>query len=167
MEKFLKTTIICLSLYTTTSFSDTLVLSTKLKIDYPNPVLIAHGSEDLIVKYKDWSFFHTVFNSKTFYSQIDLTGLEKDFIRLMFGYKEKPHFPEWFPVLAKGQADAFGITPDNSKKFNIGNSEILTTHDESKKKGYIFIIEELAVHQISIHGTQKELNLIVKNIRER
>jgi len=167
MENILKAVLITISLFISSAFADNLVLSTKLRIEYPTPLLISHGSTDLIVKYKDWTFMHEVFNTKNFYPQIDLTGVERDFVRAMFDSKSRSKWPGWFAALSKDQAEAFGITPNSTNRFKIGNAEIFTVHDKKSNKGQIFIFDELVVHQIAILGTKEQLDTIAHNIKER
>ena len=152
METILKVAIICLSLFSSSCFSDTLILSTKLKIEYPTPKMIGHSSDSLIVKYKDWSFMHVVVDPEKFYPKVNLDGVERDFIKSMFDKEKRSKFPEWFAALSRDQAKAFGITSSNSDKIRVGDAEILAVHDEAGKQGQIFILEELTVHQISVLG---------------
>jgi hypothetical protein len=167
MENLFKAAIICLSIFTSTCFADTLVLSAKLKIEYLSPQSIAHGSSNLIVKYKDWSFMHVVVDPKDIYQQIDLTGMEKDYIRSIFDEKARAKLPKWLAITAKEQADVFGVSPETTNIFMTGKAEVFSVYDQKDKKGQIFIIEDLSVHQIYTNGDKKHHDLIAKNIKER
>jgi len=167
MENLLKASFLISSLFFSTAFADSLILSARLKIEYPAaPLLISHGSSDLIIKYKDWSFMHEVFDPETFYEQIDLTGLEVEFVRSIYDDKKRSKLPEWLAVVSRQLADGLGNDPDTVKQFKVGKLEILTGHD-NKNHGQIFIIDESTIHKIIITGSKKELDLIAKNIKER
>jgi len=167
MENLLKAAIIFVSIFISTCFADTLILSTKIKIEYQSPESIAHGSSNLIVKYKDWSFMHVVVDPKDLYQQIDLTGLEKDYIRSIFDEKARAKLPKWLAITAKEQADVFGVAPETTDRFMVGSAEVLTVYDAKEKNGEIFIIEDLSVHHIYITGERDHHNKISHSIKER
>jgi hypothetical protein len=105
MENRLKVVLIAVSLFITPAFADNLVLSTKLRLEYPTPLLISHMSTSLIVKYKDSSFMHVVVDPKGIYRQIDLTGLERDFSKSIFDDKARAKLPIWLSLVAEEQSD--------------------------------------------------------------
>jgi len=166
MDNALKTLFITIFLFNSTVFADTLVLSTHLKVEYPSPAMIGHGDSYLLVKYKNWSFSHEHFNPKTFYQQIDLTGLEKIFVRSIYEKTQRDKLPEWLSVVSRQFSEGLKNNPDSIKKYKVGAAEIYSGHD-NKEQGQIFIIEDLVIHHISVSGTKKELDLIAKNIKER
>ena len=167
MENILKVALITASLFVSSAFADNLILSTKLRIEYPTPLLISHGSTSLIVKYKDSSFMHVVVDPKAIYRQIDLTGLERDFIKSIFDDKARAKLPKWLSLVAKEQSDEFGVTPDNVDRFKVGKAEIYTVYNKKNNEGQIYIFDELSIHQIYTHGTKKEHDLIAHSIKER
>jgi len=166
MGHFSKIILLLLFVFNSTCFADNLVLSAKLRVDYPTPMLIGHTRTSLLVKYKNWTFSHELLDPKNFYQQIDLTGLEKNFVKGMFDKKERSKLPEWIAVLAKEQANAFGITPGSVERFLVGSAEVFTVHDK-KNTGQIFVLDELVVHQLTVLGSKTELNLIAHSIKER
>lgn len=166
MEQTLKALLLTFLLSSSSVFADNLILSNKLSLEYPSPLVIGHGGSYLLVKYEDWSFSHQHFDPKTFYQQIDLTGLEKDFVRSIFDHTRRKQLPDWLSVVSKEFAEGLEFSPDSIHIFKVGDAEILTGHDQ-EDHGLIYIIEDLVIHQISITGTTKDLDLIAKNIKER
>jgi len=132
-----------------------------------SPQSITHGSSNLIVKYKDWSFMHVVVDPKDLYQQIDLTGMEKDYIRSIFDEKARAKLPKSLAITAKEQADVFGVSPETSEIFTKGKAEVFSVYDQKDKKGQIFIIEDLSVHQIYTNGDKTYHDLVAHNIKER
>jgi len=168
MENIFKfITISLLLIITSNSFADSLILSAKLKIEYQTPQSIAHGTDNLIVKYKDWSFMHVLVDPKELYQQIDLTGLEKDYIRAIFDVQARSKLPKWLAITAEEQADVFGVTPQSTHGFMLDKAEVLAVYDAKDKKGQIFILEELAVHQIYINGEIQHYHKVTHSIKER
>jgi len=166
MENTLRALLFTILLSSSSVFADNLILSTKLSLEYPSPIVLGHGGTYLLVKYKNWSFSHEHFDPKTFYQQIDLTGLEKDFVRAIFDHTQRTKLPEWLSVVSREFSEGLNLDPKSIEIFKVGNAEIFTGHDK-KNHGQIYIIEDLVIHQISISGTKKELDLIAKNIKER
>ena len=166
MEKISRTFILVTWMFSSTCFADNLILSTNLKVEYPAPLLISHGSSDLIVKYKNWTFEHVVIDPKNIFQQIDLTGLERDYFKSVFDKKERSKLPEWLAVVAKEQADVLGVNPDSIKRFHVGKAEIFTVHDK-KNTGRVYVFDELAIHQFTVLGSNKELEIISNGIKER
>lgn len=68
--------------------AESLVISSKLYIDYQRPDTSLHTEDTILFKYHEWSFSHSVVGPQTFYNGIDLTGLEHDYIESLF-VKEK------------------------------------------------------------------------------
>jgi len=153
--------------FVTESFSDTLVLSSKLKVDYPNPVLISHTENTLIIKYENWSFLHNIVNPKEIYHTIDLTGLEKDFILSIFEQKTNSNFPEWLNALSREQAKEFGVTSSNVLRRKINLSEIIGVYDKKRNSGYLYVFDETKIHHFVIYGSEEKYNLLVSYIKER
>ncbi|HEB93679.1 MAG TPA: hypothetical protein ENI94_09495, partial [Gammaproteobacteria bacterium] len=141
-------------MFSSVCFSGTLVLSYKLQVDYPEPLLISLSGESLIFKYKDWSFLYDTVNPKTIYQSVDLTGVEKKFIRSFFDTKIRSQLPEWLAALSKEQVKVFGITPANIKKTKVGPIDIIGYYDEKDRSGHFYVFEELATRHFAIYGTK-------------
>ena len=166
MDKSLKVLFLALSIFTTSAFADSFILSAKTGFEYPSPDSISHSGSYLLVKYKDWSFGHENFDPTTFYSNINLTGFERDFVRSLFDAKKRSKLPKWLSVISQELADGLGNKPDTIKQVKVGNAEILSGYD-GKKIGLVFVLEDHVIHQITITGTKQHFDTFVKNIKER
>lgn len=168
MKTLFKITILYFSMFVTTCFADVLILSTQLKIEYPTPLAISHGISDLIVKYnQNRSFMHVVVDPKEMYQQIDLSGIEREYIRSIFDVKQREKLSEQLSTLSKKQSDEFGVTKDNVERIKVGTAEVIAVYNYKSNNGLIFIFAELAVHQIYTYGTKKEHDLILYGIKKR
>jgi hypothetical protein len=151
-------------LFSSVCFGETLVISSKLQVEYPKPLLIANG-EGLIFRYKDWWFSHEIVNPKNFYPKIDLTGIDKIFIKAIFTKKVLP--AKWLNELAIEQANEFGVTKSNVEIIKIDNAEIMGVYDKKDNQGQIFIIEDLIIHNLYINGSKDKFELILSKIKGR
>lgn len=157
-----------ISLFSTQGFCDTLVLSQKLKVDYESPSLISHTDDSLIVKYDDWYFVHSVVNPKTVYHTVDLTGNERKYIKSIFDMDTRKEFPKWMAELSSEQAQEFGIKGvDDVLKYNVGKTDVLSTYDQEKSAGYIYVFDELVLHHIVVFGTKRNFEAVISSIKER
>jgi len=166
MDKSLKALFLAASIFTSSVLADNFILSAQTGFAYPSPVSISHNGSYLLIKYKDWSFSHENFDPKTFYQNIDLTGFERDFIRSLFDAKKRSGLPKWLSVISEQLADGLNNKPDTIKQFKVGKAEILAGHD-GRKSGQIFILEDLAIHQIIINGEKQYFDAFITNIKER
>ncbi|MCW8932288.1 MAG: hypothetical protein OQL19_18900 [Gammaproteobacteria bacterium] len=168
MKKLTVLLLLVFSLFSVTqSFSDRLVLSSKLEMDYPSPVLISHTEDTLIIKYENWSFLHNIVNPQKIYHTIDLTGLEKDYILSIFQQKTNSSFPEWLNALSREQAKEFGVTSSNVLRKKINLSEIVGVYDKKRSSGYLYVFDETKIHHFVIYGSEEKYNLLITYIKER
>ncbi len=167
MKTFLKTMSFLLFFYFSNCYSDILILSDKLKLNYESPILISHTQDSLIVKYKDWNFFHVVVNPKTIYSNIDLTGVEKEFLISIFDIQKRQNLPNWLASLSTEQSKEFGVGSNNVYKSNIGKVKILGVYDKNRSAGYIYVFEELKTHNFVVYGTKSQYLSLINNIKVR
>lgn len=149
------------------AFSQTLILSDKLQLQYDAPQLISHTADTLIVKYKNWSFMHELVNPKNMYPRIDLSGIERIYLHSIFDAKEKEKLPKWLGSLAEEQAQLFGVRKDNVRRKNVAGSEIVAVFNSAHSSSHIYIFEELKIHHIEIHGDEKMLSDVIENIGVR
>lgn len=147
--------------------ADELILSDKLLLDYPPAKLISHTESTLIIKYEDWWFSHAVVNPKGIYSLIDFSGLEHTFVRSFFDKELRARQPRWMQVLAEEQAKEFGVGDNNLIKKMIGDASMFAVYDARYNTGKIYILEQLKIHDISVHSSKEKFNEIIKNIRSR
>ncbi len=84
-------------------YSGTLVVSQDLALEYPEPELISHLSNILILKYDDWVLSHQVVDGESMYSQVDLTGVAGEFIQSIFIPEKRSVLPNWLQLLAEEQ----------------------------------------------------------------
>jgi len=166
MDKSIKALFLAASLVTTSAFADNFILSSKLRFDYFSPHFITHNGSYLLIKYKDWSFSHENIEPDKFYSTVDISGYERDFLRAGYDTKYRSKLPKKLTAVSKEFTKGLNNKPDTIKHYKIGDAEILTGHD-GKNSGQIYIMEELAIHQIVVNGEKKYLDLILKNIKER
>jgi len=166
MDKSLKALFLAASIFTSPVLADNFILSAQTGFEYPSPVSISHSGSYLLVKYKEWSFSHENFDPKTFYSNINLTGFERNFVRSIFDANKRSELPKWLAAISQEFSDGLGNKPESIKKIKVGKAEILAGHD-GKKNGQIFILEDPAIHMITISGEKQYFDAFIKNIKER
>lgn len=147
--------------------SGELVLSQDLALDYAEPKLISHSSNTLILKYDDWVLSHRVVDPTAIYPKIDLSGVEELYLKSLFLPASRDSLPEWLQVLAKEQAQQFGLPEGQVAADNVGDARILGTYNQKNEEGYLYIFDRAAIHQLTIMGSEKQYKDIIKNIRER
>jgi len=147
--------------------SGELVLSQDLALDYAEPKLISHSSNTLILKYDDWILSHRVVDPTAIYPKIDLSGVEELYLKSLFLPASRDSLPEWLQVLAKEQAQQFGLPEGQVAADNVGDARILGTYNQNNEEGYLYIFDRAAIHQLTITGTEKQYKELIKNIRER
>jgi hypothetical protein len=159
--------IIFLILACSNLFASTLVLSSKLKLEYPEPLLISHTEDKLIFKYKDAAIVHNIVNPKTMYANTDLSGFEKPYIYALFDRPLQLELPLDIQQLAVKQRTHMGLDLSKGNIQSEQNFEILSSYDERRKIGHVFIIEELRIHHIAVDGSQDFLEEIIDSIGVR
>jgi len=130
-------------------WSQELILAEDLKLDMPDSAVILHSGNSVLFKYENWVMNHQVLDPKNFYPSIDLTGWMNQFIRSVFGEKEKS-LPEWIKVLAKNQAEAFHIDNKSVIKFSLNKKPIYATYSDELKQGHIFLLNEGYVNHFNV-----------------
>jgi hypothetical protein len=151
-------------LFSSVCFGEILVISSKLKVEYPQPLLIANGG-GLIFKYDKWWFSHEIVDSKNMYQPVDLTGIDKIFIKAIFTGDALP--TKWLSELAIEQANVFGVTKSNVESFKIGQAEIMGVYNTKDNQGQIFIVEDLMTHRLEVNGAKEKFKLILSKIKGR
>jgi hypothetical protein len=147
--------------------NESLILSSETSIDYSHPKVISHGGNLLIMKYDNWYFSHELIDPIKLYPSIDLTGLEKDFIKSLFIPSIRESFPKWLGELSLEQASIFGITENKSVHKKFDNIEYYSIFDSNGKTGNIFIIEANQVHHLSFSGEIEQYTKLINSIKER
>lgn len=143
------------------------VLSQDLALDYAEPKLISHSSNTLILKYDDWVLSHRVVDPTAIHPKIDLSGVEELYLKSLFLPASRDSLPKWLQVLAKEQAQQFGLPEGQVAADNVGDARILGTYNQKNEEGYLYIFDRAAIHQLTIMGSEKQYKDIIKNIRER
>lgn len=159
--------IIILMLACSNIFASTLVLSSKLKLEYPEPLLISHTEDKLILKYSDAAIVHNIVNPKTMYANTDLSGFEKQYVYALFDRPSNLELPLNIKKLALRQRADMGLISSEGSIQRAPNFEILSSYDERKKIGHVFIIEELKIHHLAVDGSQNFLKKIIDSIGVR
>ncbi|MDO6686729.1 MULTISPECIES: hypothetical protein [unclassified Agarivorans] len=138
-----------------------LIISSDIKITYPEPELISHSSDTLILKYPNWTFSHSAINPETMYAAIDLTGIELDFIQSIFVSELRNKQPDWLSTLATEQAESLGLSSNKAIEKALGTATIYAVYNSDETTGYVFLVEDTQAHQITIIGSKKHyLNVI-------
>ncbi|OZB13032.1 MAG: hypothetical protein B7X58_10280, partial [Marinobacter sp. 34-60-7] len=118
-----------------------LVLSQGLALAYPEPQLISHSSNTLILKYDGWVMTHRVVDPTAIYPKIDLSGLEKEYLTSIFIPDERESFPGWLRALSEEQASEYGLPSGQVIKKTVGEAQILGTYNDQRAEGYLFVFE--------------------------
>ena len=148
-----------------TAIAQKIVFSHNVSIDIPTPEVIAHSGELLIFKYNDWYFSHEAVNPKTFFSLVDLSGIEHNFIKKMYGIPPPHKQPEWLNELAKELAISFGISEKNAVISNIEKNTVLSNFIESKQEGNIFFLEKHKIHKIYFSGNKSKFTTLLNKLK--
>lgn len=159
--------LLCILLTAFQAQSGELVLSQDLALDYAEPKLISHSSTTLIIKYDDWSLSHRVVDSTAIYPKINLSGIEEVYLHSIFLPAQRDSLPKWLQVLAEEQARQFGLPEGQVVEETVGNAMILGTYNQQNEEGYLYIFDRVAIHQMTIAGTEKQYKELIRNIRER
>lgn len=153
--------------FSSTLNAQTLILSEKLKLEFDDPIFIAHSSDALIVKYESWSFMHHIVDAKSIYQKVDLSGIEELYLSSIFDETERQKLPNWLKVLSKEQADSFGVNEKNVEQKTIKDAKLLAAFDPAKSIGQVYVFEDLKIHQITVHGKKQFMTEVINNIGAR
>ncbi len=151
----MKLLIILLSIFTTNmcyAKLEQLHLSNKVVVDILLPNKLSHSGNVLILKYDDWCFSHEVINPKEFYSPIDLTDIQHEFLKAVFYPNLRESFPNWLGELADEQAKSFGLSKTNINNRKFDDIDVLGGYDNTSMQGNIFVFEKYQIHHFSIAG---------------
>ncbi|WP_369601299.1 hypothetical protein AAIA72_16055 [Hahella sp. SMD15-11] len=139
------------------AFAQTLVLSDRLRIELDAPLTLAHSERMLIMKYSDWSLMHEVVNPAEMYTQINLTGIERDYIIAMFDPQKRRHLPGWLAALADEQARILGIEKGHVNRTDAGDVSIYSVYDPERQVGHLYVFEPLKIHHLIMQGPESRL----------
>jgi len=153
--------------YVGNCYAATLVLSQQLNLEYEKPLVISHTEDFLIVKYKDWYFSHSIINAKSMHANIDLSGMERQYIKSMFDKETRNQFPRWLAELSKEQAQVLGVPNNKVDKSKIGEADIIAVYNEIEKSGFIYIFEALKIHNINVVGSKTHYYKLINSMEER
>ncbi len=153
--------------YSNVAFTQTLILSDKLQLNYDDPTLISHTLDTLIFKYKTWSFAHEIVDPKKIYQKVDLTGVERLYLNSIFSLKEREKLPNWLKALAEEQAESFGINNNNVTRRKIDSVEIVAAFNPQQSSSHIYIFEDLRVHHLWVQGDENKMHDVINRIGER
>jgi len=145
----------------------TLILSNQLQASFASPKSYIHTYNSLIFKYDGWWISHEVIDSTRLYPSLDLGDNFRPFLRSIFQPELNSTLPENLVKLSSEQRKFFEIADRNIIKKDISGAEVLGFYDEEKKKGYIFVLEDLLVHRIDTSSNKKSFHTLLNSIRVR
>lgn len=157
----------CFLFLSSVAYAETLVISQDISVDYETPAILAHSGDQVIFKYDDWSFSHSVVNPKTLYPAVDLTGLDHDFIVSIFVPASRNSLPPWLALLAQEQAHTFGLELGKVKVKTLSGGTIYAIYSMEAKEGNIFVLEEQKIHHFQMLGAQVAFQRLLNNIKDR
>lgn len=144
-----------------------LVLSQDLEMSYPDPLLISHTSTMLLIKFDGWVLSHEVVNPSSIYSNIDLSGVEEDYLKSVFQPEIRESLPKWLRVLSEEQALSFGLPESGVTNRVVGEFEIFGSYNEHIDSGYIYVFDRAAIHSLTVLGSEDRFNEVITSIKER
>jgi len=147
--------------------SEELIISSQTTVGYEQPQVTSHAGNILMMKYDGWYFSHEIMDPVKIYPSIDLTGLEKDYVKSLFELPVRQTFPKWLSELSTEQADVFGLSDNNFDHKKLNKIEIYAIYDPESDKGNVFIIEENQVHHLNISGGKDKYTMLINSIKER
>ncbi len=147
--------------------SNELSLSKNISINYELPKAMGHFSNILFMKYDTWDFSHERVDPQKIYQTIDLSGVEKEYIKSLFNLSIREDFPRWLAELSKEQASSFAINNDNYFYKKLTSTELYAAYDPPNNRGNIFIIEKNQIHHLILNGAKSEYIALLKAIEER
>lgn len=147
--------------------ANNLVLSQDLEMDYATPKLITHTSSVLFIKYDDWTLSHQVVDPTSIYTNIDLSGVEKQFLHSVFLPDVRSSLPRWMRVLSEEQASEFGLPDGAVTNQQVGDFQLLGTYSSTHNAGYIYLFDRAAIHQFVVLGSEAHYRDVINSIKER
>lgn len=144
-----------------------LILAENLKMNIEPVQTISHTEDMLILVYEDWRVAHEVMDPKWIYPGVDLSGMEKVYVRSLFEPQAREDLPAWLAVLSKEQAETFGIDQKSVVKRTIGEALLLAAYDPGGAQGEIFVIDGKRIHHFQVLGQEKEFDGVIKRLVER
>ncbi|WP_274057268.1 hypothetical protein [Vibrio parahaemolyticus] len=147
--------------------SQELHLSQNVVLDVPLSKTILHTGNILIFKFGDSHISHEVLSPKEFFSPIDLTGVEKEFVRSLFKLTENSSFPQWLNAASNELSETLGITKDNKVIEVKGGLEILGFYDSESQSGQLFILDTSLIHHFTVLGSDELFKNLYQSIREK
>ena len=144
-----------------------LIVSRNIKIVYEEPLMMSHSMNSLIFKYGGWYFSHSVVNPETMYSNIDLTGVENEFIKSLFDSDIRKKFPMWLSSLSEEQSISLGVSNNNVIEKTIGEVKLYAAYNLSDGMGHVFLIEENIAHHLTIVGSELQYKKLITWLKER
>lgn len=164
-----KPLILALALLLNTVFAQAgqLVMSPNLALNYPPPTLISHTSNTLILTYDHWSWSHSLVNPAEIYPKVDLTGIERQFVKSLFDPEIRETFPGWLRLLSQELAEQFGLPAGRVDQRTLPSAELFGTYSAKHGEGYLFLLDKTAIHRLTVIGSEENYKEVMKNIRER
>ncbi|RMF20002.1 MAG: hypothetical protein D6758_00505 [Gammaproteobacteria bacterium] len=163
IRRFIAFTVLSLTVFGL-AHAQLLVLSDQTRVEISPPSMIAHSGDMLLLKYDNGTIFHEVVDPKTMYTQIDLTGLERSFIRSLFDTAERQKLPAWLAALSAEQADQLGVGRGKVISDKLGDRELLGVHDPDKKVAHLYLFETLKTHHLIVKGDDVLLREIIREL---
>lgn len=163
IKRFIAFTVLSLSVFGMAQ-AQLLVLSDQTRVEISPPSMIAHSGDMLLLKYDNGTIFHEVVDPKTMYTQIDLTGLERSFIRSLFDNTERKKLPAWLAALSAEQADQLGVGRGKLIAEKLGDRELLGIHDPGSKVAHLYLFETLKTHHLIIKGDEVHLRELIRGL---
>ena len=110
---------------------------------------------------------HELVNPRTFYPRIDLSGVERTFLRSIFYSNERKKLPEWLRILSAEQAELFGVGTSNVSQKRVGQAEIVGVLNSQESSSHLYIFEELKIHHLQVNGDNKKFKAVIESIEAR
>lgn len=156
-----------LSNFSVYSQASEFIISNKISIHNSSANQIAHSGELVIFKFKYWSYTHEVISPEKFIASVDLSGFEYQFIKGIFEKKSRAKLPNWLSILADDLSKKIMNHDGEYQKINLGDSIIYGTYNVEEHQGFIFVLEEHAIHKLDVLGTTKNYTDFINNITKR
>lgn len=143
-----------------------ILLSSKIKISYIDPVAIAHSMNLLSLQYEDHIVSHEIVTNAETYQKIDIKGAELIFFRSVFFPEFRSKLNKELQTYSEEQAEVWGVeTGGFNLVYNV-NKTIFGGHNSQKKMGYIFVMLGETLHLIRVEGETKYFDVIFNSFQE-
>jgi hypothetical protein len=149
----------------TNGWAQTLILAEDLEIEMPESAVIIHSGNSILFKYDDWVLNHQVLDPQYYYPNIDLTEWMESFIRYIFGDTDT-ELPEWIIVLARNQAEAFGIVSNSIEKFKSNEKLIYSTYSDKLEQGHVFLLNDGYINHFNILSEKQKYKDFIALLKE-